>query len=198
MRDNGQVSEAGQGRRNIFSLACWSFTQAWMEPSWQTVVFYFFFLISSFTLFIYGFIWLNCSTKGLHGGIRAFLYLECLGLGARMTCGILVPRPGIKPTSHALRGGFLTPRPPGSPCSYPSSPCGRAALRHRTDGFLLFVVICPPGGRPRRLRRCGLIPGSGRSLEKEMAAHSSLLARRIPWTEEPGGLQSMGSNRSRT
>ena len=31
------------------------------------------------------------------------------------------------------------------------------------------------------------------SLEKEMATHSSTLAWRIPWTEEPGGLQSMGS-----
>ena len=30
------------------------------------------------------------------------------------------------------------------------------------------------------------------ALEKEMAAHSSALAWRIPWTEEPGGLQSMG------
>ena len=30
-------------------------------------------------------------------------------------------------------------------------------------------------------------------LEKEMAIHSSILARKIPWTEEPGGLQSMGS-----
>ena len=32
-------------------------------------------------------------------------------------------------------------------------------------------------------------------LEKEMATHSSILAWRIPWTEEPGGLQSMGSQR---
>ena len=38
----------------------------------------------------------------------------------------------------------------------------------------------------------GLIPGSGRSLEEEMATHSSILAQRITWTEEPGGLQSMG------
>ena len=30
-------------------------------------------------------------------------------------------------------------------------------------------------------------------LEKEMATHSSILAWRIPWTEEPGGLQLMGS-----
>ena len=29
-------------------------------------------------------------------------------------------------------------------------------------------------------------------LEKEMATHSSILARRIPWTEEPGRIQSMG------
>ena len=34
-------------------------------------------------------------------------------------------------------------------------------------------------------------------LEEEMATHSSILAWRIPWTEEPGGLQSMGSQRVR-
>jgi len=33
-------------------------------------------------------------------------------------------------------------------------------------------------------------------MEKEMATHSSILAWRIPWTEEPGGLQSMGSQES--
>ena len=32
-------------------------------------------------------------------------------------------------------------------------------------------------------------------LEKEMATHSSILAWRIPWTEEPGGLQSIGLQR---
>ena len=36
------------------------------------------------------------------------------------------------------------------------------------------------------------IPGSGRFPEKKMANHVSILAWRIPWTEEPGGLQSMG------
>ena len=35
-------------------------------------------------------------------------------------------------------------------------------------------------------------------LEKEMATHYSILAWRIPWTEEPGGLQSMGSQESNT
>ena len=34
-------------------------------------------------------------------------------------------------------------------------------------------------------------------LEKEMATHSSILAWRIPWTEEPGRLQSLGSQRVR-
>ena len=34
-------------------------------------------------------------------------------------------------------------------------------------------------------------------LEKEMATHSSILAWKIPWTEKPGGLQSMGSPRVR-
>ena len=34
------------------------------------------------------------------------------------------------------------------------------------------------------------------TLEEEMATHSSILAWRIPWTEEPGGLQSMGSQKS--
>ena len=33
-------------------------------------------------------------------------------------------------------------------------------------------------------------------LEKEMATHSSILAWKIPWTEEPGRLQSMGSQES--
>ena len=34
--------------------------------------------------------------------------------------------------------------------------------------------------------------GQEDSLEKEMATHSSILTWRIPWTEEPGGLQSVG------
>ena len=44
-------------------------------------------------------------------------------------------------------------------------------------------------------RRCGLIPGLGRSLEKKMATHSSILAWEILWTKEPGRLLSIGSQR---
>ena len=39
--------------------------------------------------------------------------------------------------------------------------------------------------------------GQESPLEKGMATHFSILAWRIPWTEEPGGLQSMGSQRDR-
>ena len=43
----------------------------------------------------------------------------------------------------------------------------------------------------------GLIPELGDPLEKEMAIHSSTVAWKIPWTEEPGRLQSLGSQRVR-
>ena len=43
----------------------------------------------------------------------------------------------------------------------------------------------------------GSILGLGRSSGEEMATHSSILAWEIPWIEEPGGLQSMGSQRVR-
>ena len=38
------------------------------------------------------------------------------------------------------------------------------------------------------VRDTGLIPGSGRSPEEDLATHPSILAWRIPWTEEPGRL----------
>ena len=60
-----------------------------------------------------------------------------------------------------------------------------------------------PGGSvvknaPANAGDSGLILGQEDPLEKEMATHSSILAWRIPWTEEPGGLQSMGCEESDT
>ena len=49
---------------------------------------------------------------------------------------------------------------------------------------------CPAGD-------VGLLPGWEDPLEEGMATHTSILAWRIPWTEEPGGLQSVGSQRVR-
>ena len=59
-----------------------------------------------------------------------------------------------------------------------------------------------PGGSDGKASACnvgdpGSIPASGRSLEKEMPTHSKTLGWKIPWMEEPGRLQSMGSQ-SRT
>ena len=56
-----------------------------------------------------------------------------------------------------------------------------------------------PGGSDGKESACnagdlGLIPGED-PLEQGMATLSSILAWRIPWTEEPGGLQSMGLQR---
>ena len=45
------------------------------------------------------------------------------------------------------------------------------------------------------IRDPGPVPGLGSPLEKEMATHSHILAWRILWTEEPGGLQSIVSQR---
>ena len=50
------------------------------------------------------------------------------------------------------------------------------------------MVKHPPAMRETRVH-----PGREDPLEKEMAAHSSTLTWKIPWVEEPGGLQSMGS-----
>ena len=47
------------------------------------------------------------------------------------------------------------------------------------------------------IRDVGMIPGQEDSLEKGMATHFSILAWRVPWTEEPARLQSIGSQRVR-
>ena len=83
------------------------------------------------------------------------------------------------------------------------------------DFIVLGSKITADGDCSHEIKRCLLLPASlvawmvkrlptmqetqvqsqGREdpLEKEMAAHSSILAWRIPWTEDPGGPQSVGS-----
>ena len=53
-------------------------------------------------------------------------------------------------------------------------------------------VVKNPPASAGDIRDVGSIPQLGRSLEEGTATHSSLLAWRIPWIEEPGGLQSIG------
>ena len=57
------------------------------------------------------------------------------------------------------------------------------------------LVVKDPPDNAGDIRDTGLFPGWGDPLEEDMATHSSILAWRIPWTEEPGRLQSMGSQR---
>ena len=59
-------------------------------------------------------------------------------------------------------------------------------------GFPNGSVVKNPPANPGDM---GSFPVSGNPLEEEMAAHSRILAWRTPWTEEPGGLQSMRSER---
>ena len=82
--------------------------------------------------------------------------------------------------------------------------------RTLTDSWTAFctaVLSYPdtrglPGGSDNKESACNAvdaasIPGSGKFMEKGMATHPSTLAWRIPWTEEPGGLQSTRSQRVR-
>ena len=76
--------------------------------------------------------------------------------------------------------------------------CVKPGAKWRTAKGMLgasqvkLVVKNSPASAGDR-REAGSIPESGRSPGGGQAPHSSILAWRIPWTEEPGGLQSMGS-----
>ena len=72
-----------------------------------------------------------------------------------------------------------------------------------TQAQLIYNVLvseAPPCSSNGKESACnagdqGSIPGSGRSTEEGNGNHPSILASRIPWTEKPGGLQFMGSQR---
>ena len=122
-----------------------------------------------------------------------------------------LPNPGIEPVSPELVGGVFAP--PGKPLlntSYVHK--SRHQGRNRSvvqDSILAYLKSCKeklwrsailpwwlrlkclPGMQKTRVRSLGLED----PLEKEMATHSSTLAWRIPWREEPGRLHSMGSQR---
>ena len=87
-----------------------------------------------------------------------------------------LPNPGIDLTplmSPALAGGSFTTSTLGKHS-------GLIKLTRSDYKYLLILYLFPTV-----------------TLEKETATHSSILAWRISWTEKPGGLQSMGSQRVR-
>ena len=61
----------------------------------------------------------------------------------------------------------------------------------------MALVVKNPPANAEDSRDLGLIPGLEDPLEEGTATNSSILAWKIPWTEEPGGLQSIGSQRVR-
>ena len=100
-----------------------------------------------------------------------------LGNSTGVDCHFLLqgnlPDPGIEPRSPTLQADALPSEPPGKPQE--SGGVSQVALAVRT---------LPAAG----VRHTGLIPGWEDPLEEGMAPHSSIPARRVPWTEEPGGL----------
>ena len=62
-------------------------------------------------------------------------------------------------------------------------------------GFPSSLAVKNPPAMPETQETWVRSLGWEHPLKEEMATHSSILARKIPWTEEPGGLQSIGSQR---
>ena len=94
--------------------------------------------------------------------------------------------------SHRALSEVATHTPPPAPASL--------LLAAFTTFTIIYKHLNFPGGSDgnesaSNARDPGMIPGSEDPLENEMVTHSSILAWRIPWTEEPGRLQSMGSQR---
>ena len=109
--------------------------------------------------------------------------------------GLPFPSPGdfpdleIKPTSPALAGGFFTTEPPGKPNLFPRMIVINLSSVVKGASLVAQLVKNLPAMRETRVPSLGWED----SLEKGMATHSSILAWRIPWTEEPGGLWSRES-----
>ena len=59
------------------------------------------------------------------------------------------------------------------------------------------LVVKNPPANARDIRDAESVPGLEDPLEEGMATHSSIFAWKIPWTEEPRGLQSVGSQKVR-
>ena len=70
--------------------------------------------------------------------------------------------------------------------------CRIAKTQKQRRPSQVALALKNPPAKEADIRDVGSIPGSGKSIEESMATHSSMLARRIPWTEEPAGLLSIG------
>src|SRR5574340_1159546 len=75
------------------------------------------------------------------------------------------------------------------------NPLQCSCLENPRDGGAWWAAVYAVTQSRTRLKRLSSSSSSGILLEKAMAPHSSTLTWKIPWTEEPGRLQSMGSLR---
>ena len=104
-----------------------------------------------------------------------------------------LPHPGIKPGTPALEADVLTSEPPGKPnldSILKSRDITLPIMVHLVKASLVAQTVkCLPAMPETQVRSLG----GEDPLEKEMATHSSTLAWKIPWTEDPCRLQSMGS-----
>ena len=89
-----------------------------------------------------------------------------------------LPNPWVEPGSPALQADAL-----------PSEPPGKCICTTVGVSLVAQTVKHLPAMQETQVQSLG----GEDPLEKEMATHSSTLAWKIPWTKEPGGLQSMGS-----
>ena len=120
----------------------------------------------------------SCGPRASHCGGFSCCRVQALGeqasavvgLSCPVACGIFLEQ-GSKPS--VLQGGFLTTGPPGM-TSLVAQTVNRLSTMQETQVRSL---------------------GWEDPLEKEMAIHSSTIAWKIPWTEEPGRPQSMGLQR---
>ena len=107
-----------------------------------------------------------------------------------------LPDPGIKPGSTSLQVGPLLSEPLGKSTFTGYQLRVLHGLNHvLTTSCQWFIKVAQWQRSCLPSRRCGSIPGSGRSPGEGNGNHSSILVWRIPWMEETGGLQSTGSQR---
>ena len=105
---------------------------------------------------------------------------------------------GEKWSLESGKGKEMHSLPEPSEGNQPANTSIVGPLTSRTVRWYKFVSFKPLHGSDGKESTCnagdpGLIPRSGRTLENRMATHSSIPAWEIPWTEDTGGLQSMGS-----
>ena len=128
---------------------------------------------------------LSCFLSLLEQTILLHQYIE---LRTQMLAYVWEPPPHVRIVTDIFQD-LLTRKPLTSPCRWRNRASARISNRPSFPGG--SAVENPPASAGD----AGSIPGSGRSLEDGMATHSSMLAWRMSWTEEPGRLQSMGSQR---